>query len=126
MDKEKTFFLKKAHLLRKNKEFQFVYRCGKSVANRFAVLYVMKNSSVDRRAGFVTGKRLGGAVVRNRVKRLFKEAYRLNQSKLKHGFDLIVIGRGPVVGQGQATVTKAFLDLCKRAKILLDEERRQS
>ncbi len=111
--------LKKAQLLRKNKNYQFVYRVGKSYANRMAVLYVLKSSLQQNRMGFVTGKRLGGAVVRNRVKRLFKEAYRLNQAKLVPGCDLVLIGRAPVVGQGQAAVTQSFLDLCRKAKVLL-------
>jgi len=111
--------LKKRQLLRKNKNYQFVYRVGKSYANRMIVLYVLKHYSKINRIGLVTGKRLGGAVVRNRVKRLFKEAYRLNQAKLAPGFDFVLIGRAPVVGQSQKAVTQSFLDLCRKAKILL-------
>lgn len=120
----KKFSLKKTQLLRKNREFQFVYRVGKSYANRFLVIYIMKNSVGLHRAGFVTGKRLGGAVVRNRVKRLLKEAYRLNQAKLKKGYDFIFIARSPIVGENQKVVTKSFLDLCKKAKVMVEVERR--
>jgi ribonuclease P protein component len=115
----RQYSLKKKQLLRKNKNYQFVYRVGKSYANRMIVLYVLKNSSRTTRIGFVTGKRLGGAVVRNRVKRLFKEAYRLNQAKLALGCDLVVIGRVPVVGQSQTAVTQSFMNLCRKAKVLL-------
>lgn len=115
----KKYGLVKAQLLRKNKNYQFVYRVGKSYANKMAVLYVLKNSSQQHRIGFVTGKRLGGAVIRNRVKRLFKEAFRLNQAKLAPGCDLVVIGRAPVVGQSQAAVTQSLMDLCRKAKVLL-------
>ncbi len=115
----RQYSLKKSQLLRKNKHYQFVYRVGKSYANKMVVLYVLKNSSRNTRIGFVTGKRLGGAVVRNRVKRLFKEAYRLNQAKLVPGCDLVVIGRVPVVGQSQTAVTQSFMSLCRKAKVLL-------
>lgn len=115
----KPYSLKKSQLLRKNKNYQFVYRVGKSYANRMVVLYVLKNSSKSTRIGFVTGKRLGGAVVRNRVKRLFKEAYRLNQAKIAPGCDLVVIGRVPVVGQSQRLVTESLMNLCRKAKVLL-------
>lgn len=115
----RKYSLKKMQLLRKNKNFQFVYRVGKSYANRLAVLYVSKNHSKFTRIGFVTGKRLGGAVIRNRVKRMFKEAYRLNQEQFLCGLDLVVIGRVPVVGQSQAVVTKSLMDLCKKAKVLV-------
>lgn len=111
--------LKKSGLLRKNKSFQAVYKLGKSYANKYAVLYVLPTRGAERRVGFVTGKRLGGAVVRNRIKRRFKEAYRLNQQRLADNVDLIVIGRQPIAKADSAIISKAFLDLCGRAKLLV-------
>lgn len=80
--------------LRKNKEYQFVYRRGKSYVSRLVVLYVLRRSSKQpTRIGFVTGKKIGCAVERNRCRRLMKEVYRLHQYELPSGFDLILIGR---------------------------------
>jgi ribonuclease P protein component len=110
--------LSKQVRLRKSKKFQFVYTTGKSYANKLAVLYVMPNEQNLLHVGFAAGKRLGCAVVRNRVKRLLREAYRLNQDKVTQGYDLILVGRQPIVKTGLADVEKAFLDLCKRARIL--------
>lgn len=110
--------LSKQVRLRKNKKFQFVYTTGKSYANRFLVLYVLANTQDDVHVGFAAGKRLGCAVVRNRVKRLLREAYRLNQQKLVQGIDLILVGRQPATKAGLSAVENAFLDLCKRARIL--------
>ena len=110
--------LSKQGNLRKNKKFQAVYRTGKSYANKMAVLYVMPNDSDSRRIGFAAGKRLGGAVVRNRVKRLLREAYRLQQVQLISGVDLVLVGRQPMVGADYKVVAKAFLDLCNRARIV--------
>lgn len=110
--------LSKQGLLHKNKHFQAVYHSGKSVANRLAVLYVLPNPGHTRRIGFAAGKRLGGAVVRNRVKRLLRESYRLQQEQLIDGFDLVLVGRKPMLTADLAAVKKAFIDLCKRAKIL--------
>lgn len=104
--------------LRKSKKFQFVYTTGKSYANKFLVLYVVSNEQELVHVGFAAGKRLGCAVVRNRVKRLLRETYRLNQYKLISGVDLILVGRQPITKVGFADVEKAFLDLCKRARIL--------
>jgi ribonuclease P protein component len=112
----------KQSVLRKNKNFQTVYRHGKSYANRLAVLYVLpqpKNTASRRRAGFVAGKKLGGAVVRNRVKRLMKEAYRLNQSRLVEGVDLVFVGRQGMVASNYQAAQKALLDLFGRARVLI-------
>jgi len=111
--------LSKKNILKKNKSFQAVYRGGRSLANRHLVVYFLKARSGERRIGFAAGKKLGGAVVRDRVKRLLREAFRLNQDKLVHGFDLIIVGRKPAISAGFATVERAFLDLCSRAHILV-------
>lgn len=112
--------LPKSCLLRKNKKFQAVYRVGKSYANRQLVLYLLPNNSSERRVGFAAGKRLGNAVTRNRVKRLLREAYRLNQHRLSLGFDIIIVGRQPIVGEKLPTVVSAFRHICGRAGILVE------
>lgn len=110
--------LLKSDRLHRNNSFQAVYRNGKSYANRQLVLYVLPQRGCERRVGFAAGKRLGSAVVRNRVKRLLREAYRLQQHRLKQGFDVVIVGRQSLVGQGLSAVIPAFLHLCERAKIL--------
>lgn len=109
--------LPKSGRLCRNKSFQAVYRGGKSYANRQLVVYVLPQRGRGRRVGFAAGKRLGSAVVRNRVKRLLREAYRLEQHRLADGFDLILVGRQALVKAGLPTVTAALLQLCERAKI---------
>lgn len=104
--------------LKHNRNFQDVYKAGRSIANKMAVLYVVPAEAGKGRIGFAAGKRLGCAVVRNRVKRLLREAYRLNQNRIRQDFDLILVGRQRAVGADYATVAKAVLDLCSRARIL--------
>lgn len=113
------FKLPKSGILRKNKSFQAVYRAGKSCANRQLVLYVLPTKSGERRVGFAAGKRLGKAVVRNRVKRLLREAYRLNQHRLAPGADLILVGRQSIVDERLPAVVAAFLKVCDRAGLLV-------
>jgi ribonuclease P protein component len=110
--------LSKNMKLHKNKSFQTVYKFGKSYSNKQLVLYVLSTKTSSRRIGFAAGKRLGNAVVRNRMKRLLREAYRLNQQHIKTGMDLILVGRRPAIDLKCAAVTKAFLALCAKAQIL--------
>lgn len=110
--------LSKQGILHKNKNFQKVYRSGRSYANRMVVLYILPNHDNVRRVGFAAGKKLGGAVIRNRVKRLLRESYRLNQSQLINGVDLILVGRQAAIKADRMAVTNAFVHLCNKAKIL--------
>jgi ribonuclease P protein component len=115
----KRFTLPKVGRLCHNKNFQAVYRSGKSYANKNLVLYVLPNQSASRRIGFAAGKRLGSAVIRNRLKRLLREAYRHHQEKIITGVDLVLVARQPLVKAGVDQAIKAFVDICARAKILV-------
>ena len=85
--------LKRCLSLKRKKQFRQVYRKGKSVACRELVLIYAKNRSDMVHVGFSVGKKLGNSVVRNRVKRRLREAFRPNLPLLLPGFDLIVIAR---------------------------------
>lgn len=84
------------------------------MSNRLLVLYMLPNQSSSNKIGFAAGKKLGNAVVRNRVKRMMREAFRLNKDKLPDGYDFILVGRKPVVGVKAQEVAGAFLNLCGR------------
>ena len=70
--------------LRKNSEFQQVYRRGTSLANRYLVMYVKDNGLEINRVGISVRKKVGNSVVRHRVKRLIRESYRLQEERF-HG-----------------------------------------
>lgn len=110
--------LAKRQILKKNSNFQTVYRTGKSYANRMMVVYVLPQADCGRRVGFAAGKRLGNAVVRNRVKRVLREVYRLHQSKLVNNVNLVLMGRQAMVKANSIAAGRAFLDLCGKAKLI--------
>ena len=97
--------------LRKNWEFQAVYRNGKSKANRCFVMIIKKNDTSSNRVGISVSKKVGNSVVRHRTTRLIRESYRLNQDNLKTGYDMVVIARQTAKGQNYHTIESAFLHL---------------
>lgn len=103
--------MKNYHSLRNNKEFQMVYNEGKSKANKYLVLYYMKNDLEYNRLGISVSKKVGNSVVRHRTTRLIRESYRLNQDNLKTGYDMVVIARQTAKGKDCHTIESAFLHL---------------
>ena len=118
----KNFFmfeLSRSEILRKA-EFQKVYSHGKSFACRDIVIYIFRAENLKGKVGFAAGKKLGCAVVRNRVKRLLREAYRLNKNKIRRDFAVILVGRKSLVDAKMQVAEKSFLEVCRRAKILIE------
>lgn len=81
--------------IKKNKEFRKVYNHGYSAADKNVVIYKIKNSSSTARFGYTVSKKIGKAVVRNKIRRRLKEICRLNIDKFDQGYDYIIIARIP-------------------------------
>ena len=90
-------------------------------ANSCLVLYARKNRSATNRVGVTVSKKLGGAVVRNRVRRRLREVYRLNETKFTPGWDIVVVARSRSVEASFQALTKGYLDLARKAGILVPE-----
>ena len=96
--------LKKEYRLRKRFEFRRVYQRGKMIKNRNFVLYYRPNRLETCRIGFSVSKKIGKAVVRNRVKRRLREACRLHLAEFVKGYDYIFIARLPIRQESTAAL----------------------
>lgn len=113
--------MKKAGRIKKNHEFDRCYRRGKFTSGPGLTLYVFQKRRGERRVGFAVSRKIRGAVQRNRVKRVFREIYRLNQDALREKIDLIILGRDPALKGSYTRLTASFLQTAARAGILKSE-----
>ena len=96
--------------LKKNHQFRRLYARGQTRSDPWLAVYCRRNGCTDRnRLGITVGTRVGGAVQRNRLRRRIREAYRINESRLRLGYDLVVVGR----------VRAADADFCRLERSLL-------
>jgi len=110
--------MKRERRLTKPAEYSRVYNQGFSQADNLVAIRAMPNQLSFSRFGISVSKRLGKAVVRNRVKRLLREILRV--APLNPGWDFVVIARTPAAKSDYHQLRKSVLNLLSRAKILAE------
>lgn len=109
----------RSHRLKKNEHFQAVFLRGKSAANKQFVLYSAKQEEQGAfRAGISVSKKIGNAVIRNRVKRLIREAVARLETTIPQGWDLVIIARPGVETLSLQEIEQSLLHVLKRAKVI--------
>ena len=109
--------MKFSESLKKNKDFQHVYKKGKSYANTYLVMYVAENGTSGNRLGISVSKKVGNSVVRHRLTRLIRECYRLSEEHFRCGYDIVVIGRTSAKDKDYHEIESALIHLGKLHKI---------
>ena len=117
------YCLEKTRRLTHNNEYRLVYKHGKYEVGRMCVLYRMPVAKQSTRIGFVTGKKVGCAVERNRARRLMKEVYRLNQHSIREGYHIVIVGRGPLKNATYEKAEKEILYLLRKSKLLVQNDK---
>ena len=107
--------------LKKNRDFQLLYKEGKSRANRYLVLYVKENGLEKNRLGVSVSKKVGNSIVRHRITRLIRESYRLHEDMFNSGLDMVVIARVSAKDRGMGEIESALLHLGKLQGVLKKE-----
>ena len=110
--------MKFSESLKKNRDFQSVYKNGKSLANRFLVMYVLENNLGKNRIGISVSKKVGNSVIRHHITRLIRESYRLQEELFNSGLDIVVIARVSAKEITYHQTEKALLHLGGLHKIL--------
>ena len=105
--------MKYSESLKKNRDFQQVYKRGTSKANRYLVMYVLPNQHMKNRLGISVSKKVGNSVVRHRMARLVRESYRLHESIFNSGLDIVVVVRNSASNISYHEMESALLHLAK-------------
>ncbi len=110
--------MKFSKTLQKNNDFRLVYQKGKSLANRYIVMYILKTQNDYNRIGISVSKKVGNSVVRHRIKRRIKEAYRLHENEFDRGMDIVCIARTGAKESDFFELESALLHLSSRHGIM--------
>ena len=110
--------MKFSESLKKNSYFHYVYRNGKSYANKYIVMYVLENNKGINRLGISASKKIGNSVVRHRFTRLVRESYRLHENIFNSGLDIVVVARKSAAFVGYEEIESALLHLAKIHHVL--------
>ena len=103
--------------LKKNIDFQKVYKSGKSYANKYLVMYVLENGTDITRIGISVSKKVGNSIVRHRLARLIREAFRLSTSCIPDGYDYVVVARASLKDKGFFETKESMIHLLKLHKL---------
>ena len=107
--------------LKENYEFRRLYAKGKNGATPCIALYCRRRKGGENRLGFTVGKKVGNAVMRNRVRRRLREIYRLHEDRLSPGYDVVVVARTRAAFSTYRQLDDSFLRLADRLGLLRKE-----
>ena len=107
----------KNEVLSGSRNFSKVYSKGKSVGDRYVVVFYKKNGLDHNRIAFLASKKVGNAVARNRARRLMKESVRTMEPIKSIGYDIIFIARNTINGKKCVDVQKSIKNALRRTEL---------
>lgn len=111
--------------LKENRQFRRLYAKGNSVVTPYLVVYFQKNGKDYNSLGITVSKKVGNAVVRNRVRRRLKEIYRTNEDAFCKGYHIVIVARVRAVHASYQKMEQAMLSACKKKQLLCVPEEAQ-
>ncbi len=114
--------LTRAMRLKQGRDFQRAKGQGKRLVQGCLIAnWLELPAGSSTRLGVITSRKIGGAVIRNRARRLMRESFRLHQHEITQPVDLVLIARNSIVGKGIAEVERDYLTALQRARLLKRE-----
>lgn len=110
-------------VLRNKKDFSAIYSRGKSLGDKYVVVFYRKNQLDYTRTAFLASKKVGKSVQRNKARRQMKESYREIKHSVIPGNDIIIIARNTINGANYFQVRKSLKNALSRGKLLMGEEK---
>ena len=107
----------KREVLRNKTDFSRIYQRGKSIGDRYVVLFFMKNGLDYNRTAFLASKKVGNSVQRNRARRLMRESWKKHKDVLPAGYDFIIIARNRINGRSCQQVQESLDGAVRKANI---------
>ena len=104
--------------IKRNSDFHRIYARGKSAVSPCVVVYCRKNRLGTNRFGFTVSKKLGKAVLRNRIRRRLREIVRLNGGRTEQGYDLILVARGRAAEADYHRLEADVLNCLERLRLM--------
>ena len=107
----------KNNVLRKKSDFDSIYNRGKSVGDRYIVLFYRKNNLPYNRTGFLASKKVGNSVQRNRARRLMYESFRLYEPQTKQGYYMVMVAKSAILQTDFETIRLSLGKILERAEL---------
>lgn len=108
--------MNRRHRLTHSADFDRVRKQGRSWAQPLFIFSAVRNGLDHTRFGFIVSRRVGNAVVRNRVKRQLREVVRRHLGELPQGWDIVLVARAPIVEAHFTDIEDAFTQALRRAR----------
>lgn len=110
--------MRETETIKKNHEFRRLYARGQSKVSPYLAVYAKRRREGPRRLGITVSTKVGKAVVRNRVRRRLREAFRLNEDRFIEHADIIIVARVRAAGAAYAQLEKSLLTLAEELGLL--------
>ncbi len=114
--------MKQTVSIKLNRDFRMIYKRGKSAVSPVLAMYARKNKLSSNRIGITVSTKVGKAVVRNRVRRRIREAYRINEGRFWPGYDIIIVSRVRAASVSFCEIEKNLLKLSGSLGLLSEEK----
>lgn len=112
--------MKKNYRIKKNDEFQKVFKSGTSFANRQLVIYFLtKEEQPHFRIGLSVSKRIGIAVLRNQIKRYLRQAFHELDGQIKNNYDFVIIARQPTKDMDFKQLKKSLVHVLSKSNLMM-------